>query len=218
MFPLHSQSYSIINLVLGHYIECYITGLLGMTGGLGYILCLVPGSGHYIDVFIQFPSLYWPVISLFRPIRVTILENFRIVRGLILNSSAFPGNSFKMPLREFLFLNFTRNTKWDLRTEVGGEKLGDGIDIYYVLILYSEIRHYYDLLIRREQILEIDKYFVSCSILRWFGKVLDDFTIQMPSQNTPKTDPIILVPFYSLNRCLRQEKPSSIGNLVQIHR
>lgn len=35
----------------------------------------------------------------------------------------------------------------------------------------------------------------------------------MPSQNTPKTDPIILVPFYSLNRCLRQEKPSSIGNL-----
>lgn len=35
----------------------------------------------------------------------------------------------------------------------------------------------------------------------------------MPSQNIPKTDPIILVPFYSLNRCLRQEKPSSIGNL-----
>lgn len=35
----------------------------------------------------------------------------------------------------------------------------------------------------------------------------------MPSQNTPKTDPIILAPFYSLNRCLRQEKPSSIGNL-----
>lgn len=29
----------------------------------------------------------------------------------------------------------------------------------------------------------------------------------------PKTDPFILVPFYSLNRCLRQEKPSSIGNL-----
>lgn len=69
-----------------------------------------------------------------------------------------------------------------------------------------------------EQILETDKYHVSRFILRWFGKVLDDFAIQMPFQNTPKTDPFILVPFYSLNRCLRQEKPSSIGNLVQIHR
>lgn len=130
IFPLHSQSYSIINLVLGHYIEYYITDLLGMAGGLGYILCLVPSSGHYIDVFIQFPSLYWPVISLFRPIRVTILENFRIVMGLILNSSAFHGKSFKIPLREFLFLNFTRNAKWNLCTEVGGGKLGDRIDIY----------------------------------------------------------------------------------------
>lgn len=52
MFLLHSQSYSIINLVLGHYIECYTTGLLGMTGGLGYILCLTLSSGHYTDVFI----------------------------------------------------------------------------------------------------------------------------------------------------------------------
>lgn len=98
MFPLHSQSYSIINLVLGHYTEFFTTGLLGMTGGLGYILCLSLSSGHYTDVFILFPSLYWPVISLFRPIRVTILENFRIVRGLILNSSAFHGKSFKIPL------------------------------------------------------------------------------------------------------------------------
>ena len=56
-----------------------------------------------------------------------------------------------------------------------------------------------------EQILETDKYHVSRSILRWFGKVLDDFAIQTLSQNTPKTDPIILAPFYSLNRCLRQE-------------
>jgi len=44
--------------------------------------------------------------------------------GLILNSSAFHGKFFKIPLREFLFLNFTRNAKWNLCTEVGGGKLG----------------------------------------------------------------------------------------------
>lgn len=98
-FPLHSLSYSIINLLLGHYIEYYITGLLGMAGRLDYILCLSISSGHYTDVFILFLSLYWPIVSLFRPIRVTILENFRAVWGLILNSSDFPGNSLKIPLR-----------------------------------------------------------------------------------------------------------------------
>lgn len=97
-FPIHSQSYSITYLLLGHYIEYYITGLLGMAGGLDYILCLALSSGHYTDVFILFPSLYWPIVSLFRPIRVTILENFRAVWGLILNSSDFPGNSLKIPL------------------------------------------------------------------------------------------------------------------------
>ena len=74
----------------------------------------------------QFGSLY----RRFYSVSVTILENFRIVMGLILNSSAFHGKFFKIPLREFLFLNFTRNAKWNLCTEVGGGKLGDRIDIY----------------------------------------------------------------------------------------
>ena len=97
-FPLHSLSYSIINLVLGHYIECYTTGLLGMTWGLGYILCLTLSSGHYTDVLFSFRHYIDLLFSLFWPIRVTILENFRAVWGLTLNSSVFPGNSFKIPL------------------------------------------------------------------------------------------------------------------------
>ena len=100
---IHNVSYTLPKLfhnlsLTGSLYWILYHGFTGNDRGLSYILCLVPSSGHYIDVFIQFPSLYWPVISLFRPIRVTILENFRIVRGLILNSSAFPGNPFKIPL------------------------------------------------------------------------------------------------------------------------
>ena len=92
-----------------------------------FLLELRPG--HYIDLFLSRHYID-PYFSLFRPIRVTIVENFRTVRGLSLNSSVFPGNPFKIHWDGFYFPVATRNRKWDLCTEVGGGKLGDGIDIY----------------------------------------------------------------------------------------
>lgn len=59
-----------------------------------FLLELRPG--HYIDLFFLSRHYIDPYFPLFRPIRVTIVENFRTVRGLSLNSSTFPGNPFKI--------------------------------------------------------------------------------------------------------------------------
>ena len=77
MFPLHSQSYSIINLVLGHYTEFFTTGLLGMIGDWAIFYVLSPvrviistflfSFRHYIDLLFHysdpFGSLYWKILE-----------------------------------------------------------------------------------------------------------------------------------------------------------
>ena len=77
IFPLHSQSYSIINLVLGHYTEFFTTGLLGMIGDWAIFYVLSPvrviistflfSFRHYIDLLFHysdpFGSLYWKILE-----------------------------------------------------------------------------------------------------------------------------------------------------------
>ena len=151
--------------------------------------------GHYIDLFFLSRHYIDPFFSLYRPIRVTILENFGKTRRISLYFLYFPCHSHTDTTGIPLVFYLQRVSQMDRAEELGGEYRGGREWTNSRLRFISDTESLFFIPQVREQILDTDNYHVFFSFLRELGNILDIFGIQKPFQNTTKTDPIILVSF-----------------------